>query len=377
MNYFDKAFFKFLFGFLCLISLAIGVISYANSVSAQSSLININTADSTLLQTLNGIGAVKAQAIIDYRTLNGPFQAIEDIQNVSGIGPATFNNIKSFITVGSTTAPPVVESVINTNNSTSNTSSVHYSSTPVTNVNKRIEMYVSAGRDRVGTAGSPLEFISQTHFEYTKSSIFNWNFGDGSLGAGSIITHTYEYPGEYIVILNASLPQSQAVARVNVKIVEPDIKVVLASPEKIELKNNSSSEINLYGRTLWHAGKVFLFPKDTIIMAGQSISFSSKVTDLRPNGTNDVRIIVVGDTEQPKVMAKIEEEKTKQIASIKNQIASLEQQMASIPQPHLAVQPPSEKSEEIIEETKNFEPQTAAVVKSGWFETLKRFFLRK
>ena len=112
-------------------------------------------------------------------------------------------------------------------------------------------------------------------------------------------------------------------------------------------------------------------------MAGQSISFSSKVTDLRPNGTNDVRIIVVGDTEQPKVMAKIEEEKTKQIASIKNQIASLEQQMASIPQPHLAVQPPSEKSEEIIEETKNFEPQTAAVVKSGWFETLKRFFLRK
>ena len=37
----------------------------------------------------------------------------------------------------------------------------------------------------------------------------------------------------------------------------------------------------------------------------------------------------------------------------------------------------SEKSEEIIEETKNFEPQTAAVVKSGWFETLKRFFLRK
>src|SRR3989344_3974283 len=284
MRFFDKTFFRFLVAFLVLIFVSIAAISYVN---AQSSLININTADSASLQTLNGIGAFKAQAIIDYRIANGSFAAIEDIQNVSGIGPATYNNIKDFITVG-TTAPPVTESVSNTSNtvnSGSNASSVHYSSTPVTNVNKRVEMYVSAGRDRVGTAGSPLEFIAETDFEYTKSSIFSWNFGDGSIGAGSVIIHTYEYPGEYTVVLNASLPKSQVVSRVNVKIIEPDIKVVSASPEKIELKNNSSSEINLYGRTLWHAGKVFLFPKDTIIRAGQNISFGSRITNLKPNGS--------------------------------------------------------------------------------------------
>src|SRR3989344_9210735 len=146
-------------------------------------------------------------------------------------------------------------------------------------------MYVSAGRDRVGTAGSPLEFIAETDFEYTKSSIFNWNFGDGSQGAGSIITHTYEYPGEYVVILNTSLPQSQAVARVNVKIVEPDIEIASASPEKISLMNNSNSEINLYGRALWSTEKIFLFPKDTIIKAGQNISFGSRVTELKPNSS--------------------------------------------------------------------------------------------
>lgn len=62
--------------------------------------ININTASADQLDLLPGIGPAKAQAIIDYRESNGPFTAIEQIQNVPGIGPATFENIKELITVG-------------------------------------------------------------------------------------------------------------------------------------------------------------------------------------------------------------------------------------------------------------------------------------
>jgi competence protein ComEA len=61
--------------------------------------VNINTADATLLDTLPGIGPSKAAAIVDYRTKNGPFTAIADIQKVKGIGPATFANLKDSITV--------------------------------------------------------------------------------------------------------------------------------------------------------------------------------------------------------------------------------------------------------------------------------------
>ena len=68
--------------------------------------ININTADKTSLMSLPGIGEVKSQAIIDYRTTNGPFSQIEDIQNVSGIGPVTFENIKDLITVGDVVSKP-------------------------------------------------------------------------------------------------------------------------------------------------------------------------------------------------------------------------------------------------------------------------------
>ena len=61
--------------------------------------ININEADEAALMTLNGIGASKAASIIQYRDEKGFFKTIDDIKNVSGIGEATFNNLKDSITV--------------------------------------------------------------------------------------------------------------------------------------------------------------------------------------------------------------------------------------------------------------------------------------
>jgi len=62
------------------------------------SKVNINTADTTALETLPGIGPSLAQRIVDYRQANGPFGQIEDITKVSGIGPATLDNIRDLIT---------------------------------------------------------------------------------------------------------------------------------------------------------------------------------------------------------------------------------------------------------------------------------------
>ncbi|MFN4268814.1 MAG: ComEA family DNA-binding protein [Fervidobacterium pennivorans] len=65
----------------------------------QNEKININTATLEELQKLPGIGPAKAQAIIDYRTLNGPFKNIEEIKNVKGIGEKTFEKLRDLITV--------------------------------------------------------------------------------------------------------------------------------------------------------------------------------------------------------------------------------------------------------------------------------------
>jgi len=61
--------------------------------------ININTADEKDLDTLEGVGPATAKAIIQYREQKGPFNTIEDIKKVSGIGEAKFNNMKDKITV--------------------------------------------------------------------------------------------------------------------------------------------------------------------------------------------------------------------------------------------------------------------------------------
>lgn len=75
----------------------INVIVSDNSNS--SSLVNINLATQSELETLPGVGPSTASKIIDYRNKNGRFQTIEDIMNVSGIGDAKFANIKDYICI--------------------------------------------------------------------------------------------------------------------------------------------------------------------------------------------------------------------------------------------------------------------------------------
>ena len=63
-------------------------------------VVNINTASAKELETLPGVGAVTARRIIDYREAHGPFETIEDIQNVPGIGEKTFEGLRDTIGVG-------------------------------------------------------------------------------------------------------------------------------------------------------------------------------------------------------------------------------------------------------------------------------------
>jgi competence protein ComEA len=50
--------------------------------------VNVNTADLVELQRLPGVGPVLAQKIIDYRNQHGPFKKLNDLNNVSGVGPS-------------------------------------------------------------------------------------------------------------------------------------------------------------------------------------------------------------------------------------------------------------------------------------------------
>lgn len=64
--------------------------------------VNLNTATLEQLEALNGIGAAKAQAIIDYRKKNGNFKTVDELNNVPGIGDKTLAKLKPEITVSGT-----------------------------------------------------------------------------------------------------------------------------------------------------------------------------------------------------------------------------------------------------------------------------------
>jgi competence protein ComEA len=74
-----------------------GATEKPDASEAGQDLVNINTASAEELDNLPGIGPTIAQRIVEYREANGSFQTIDDLMNVSGIGPSTFENIKELI----------------------------------------------------------------------------------------------------------------------------------------------------------------------------------------------------------------------------------------------------------------------------------------
>lgn len=65
-------------------------------------VLDLNTAPAKELERLPGIGAVRAQAIVDYRTEHGLFSSLEELEAVKGIGPATLEGIRPYVSINST-----------------------------------------------------------------------------------------------------------------------------------------------------------------------------------------------------------------------------------------------------------------------------------
>jgi competence protein ComEA len=61
--------------------------------------VNLNTASLGQLDALPGVGPVLAQRILDYRTQNGPFTTIDQLQEVPGVGPKKFDSLKPHVRV--------------------------------------------------------------------------------------------------------------------------------------------------------------------------------------------------------------------------------------------------------------------------------------
>lgn len=166
--------------------------------------------------------------------------------------------------------------------SSSSNTSAHSSPSSLSGTENKIEFEISAGRDRLTTVGNNLIFrVTATKLQNMPESgiTYRWSFGDGSVAQGNNINHAYKFAGEYSVVVNADYSDKQAVSRMQVRVVSPDITITKV-PGGVEIFNNSKVEINLEGWSLVSSRKTFIFPTDTLIPSGKKIIFADDVTGM-------------------------------------------------------------------------------------------------
>ena len=326
MRFFNKDFFKFTLGFLSIISLSLLIIAAATTYAAEVSKLNFTTEERQVKPNeLSEVMTIQAQD-----SSGNSFQTPETIDlvfvstsptgeflNSAGNSATTYMSRntanRSFYYRDSTMGTHTItifaagrdsgkewsvsqEIVIsnsassNTNNtssgSSSNLSSGAISATAgpsvVTTGSNTSTLEVVAGSDRFTAPGSPLTFQATVKKGGGSNSSleFNWSFGDGEVGSGELVSHTYRYTGDYALVLNARSGNSFATSRLKVRVAEPDLSMEKGD-DYVEVTNNGSQEINLFNWKVENEGKGFIFQPDTIILPGSTVRFEESLFKMK------------------------------------------------------------------------------------------------
>lgn len=237
--------------------------------------ININTADAETLTQLVGIGTVIAQRIVDYRQQYGPFAAIEEIQNVSGIGAVIFSNIKDHITIEgghSSGLPPGGEGE---QEALAQRASGASTSAPITS------LFVTAGGDRTIVAGAEVSLIARALDGERKPADervhFFWNFGDGTTGTGRAVTHRWMHPGRYAVVVKASHYDTSATHRITVTADAPQFGLTLLADGGVLLENRTGREVDVSHWKVADRTQEFALPEGTMLLPDGALRLSPAV----------------------------------------------------------------------------------------------------
>lgn len=231
--------------------------------------------------------------------------------------------------------------------------STHSSQSQTSELKKSETFKVDAGRKRVTTIHTPIEFNAETSLleERKIKNRFDWSFGDGTSGRGKVIDHIYQFPGEYVVVLNSKQSETTAVARTEVRVIDPHISIIEIIPGEngyVELENPSEEEVNI-GDWFFKADNIqFKIAKDTIMNPHSTLKIPLKLSNEQkilslyfPSG------VLASDFSKSKsVFASFDQESAETRTDILRQIVNLKRELAAaLAEEDSAYMPPETEEE--------------------------------
>lgn len=126
--------------------------------------------------------------------------------------------------------------------------------------------------------------------------LFTWNFGDGAIGYGSIVTHRYKYPGTYHVALeimaSVDTVNTSALEHVSLVVIAPDVSVSTGSDEQggtyVRIENKSKYLLDISSwvvRKENTGGEQYVFPKNTFIAPFAALRIPQEITQFKNDGS--------------------------------------------------------------------------------------------
>jgi len=156
------------------------------------------------------------------------------------------------------------------------------------------QIFASAGGDRNVIVGADSMFEGEAlglQKKPLEGARYMWNFGNGETKEGQNVLHYYQYPGEYVVMLNVSSGQYSATDRIVVNAYSSELILSKVESDFVEIHNESNKELNLSWWQLDSAGERFMIPKDTIILANKKLIFAKNITGLDTSVKESVSLL--------------------------------------------------------------------------------------
>lgn len=166
-------------------------------------------------------------------------------------------------------------------NTNENTSPVTTSKSKSGSGSKKVTLVPEKKEFTLDIKGPAIAYVNQeVSFEVVPSGlgetimnslVYAWSFGDSYAGGGKKVTHTFAYPGEYVVIVDGEFAKNKTFTRHEITVLPVTFSLTRTETGNIQIHNNAKYEIDLSGFTLRGTSDVVI-PNHTLLLPNSTIT---------------------------------------------------------------------------------------------------------